>query len=390
MNIERLIIKDYKNIFYNRFQEVLEQKRNYHGPFALMDFGVGEEKSMPDSSILLALNKGLEKKENHKYSDNDKTPLIDSAIQYLKRNYEIDVKVDEVTHIMGAKSLLAMLPSLFIEKGDYVVTLNPSYVILERAAKLRGANIVYLPLNEDNQFYPILENISEDIWQKTKILNLNFPHNPTGATVDEEFYKKAIELARKYDFLIVNDAAYLGITYQKPTPFLKVDGAKDVGIEIYTLSKSHNMTGFRIGFVAGNKDLIKHIKELKNNYDSGQYIPIQLAAKAALDNDEITANLKEKYLHRMKRIAMILFEHGLYAYIPYGTFYLYIKIPTSIKEHKFNSAKEFSIFLLNQVGIMTIPYDDQGHFIRLSMTFDTDEEEKFYEDFAQRLDLLFF
>ncbi|MCH5180192.1 MAG: aminotransferase class I/II-fold pyridoxal phosphate-dependent enzyme [Erysipelotrichales bacterium] len=390
MNIDKLVIKDYDRIFYNRFQDVLDQKNKYDGPFKLIDFGVGEEKSMPDERILKSFNESLNKSNNHKYSDNEAKELLKSAKSYLKRNFEVEVKDNELMHVIGAKSILAIIPSLFVSDGDYVVTLNPSYVILERAAKLCGANIAYLSLKEENQFYPNLDEISEDIWKKTKILNLNFPHNPTGATVDENFYKKAIALAKKYNFIIINDAAYLGISYHKPLSFLSVDGAKEVGIEIFSLSKSHNMTGFRIGFVAGNSRIIELLKLLKNNFDSGQYIPIQLAAKTALDCDDITESLKDKYLTRMKKIAMILFEHGLYAYIPYGTFYLYFKVPSKVKDVTFKTAQEFSSFLLERVGIMTIPYDEEGHYIRLSMTFECDDENAFYEDLRSRLNLVFF
>ena len=390
MNIDDLVIKDYDKIFYNRFQDIINQKNKYTGPFTLIDFGVGEEKTMPDERILDSLKSSLSASKNHKYSDNEANELLKSAQNYLKRNFDVDVKDKELMHVIGAKSILAMIPSLFINKDDYVVTLNPSYVILERAAKLRGAKIAYLPLKEDNQFYPNLDEISEEVWKKTKILNLNFPHNPTGATVDENFYKKAISLAKKYNFIIVNDAAYIGISYHKPLSFLSIEGAKDVGIEVFSLSKSHNMTGFRIGFVAGNAHIIELLKLLKNNFDSGQYIPIQLAAKTALDNDDITENLKDKYLSRMKKIAMILFEHGLYAYIPYGTFYLYFKIPTKVKDQSFKTAHEFASFLLDRVGIMTIPYDEEGHYIRLSMTFECDDESSFYEDLRNRLNLVFF
>lgn len=390
MDFNDLIIKDFDKIFYNRFQEILKLKASYNGPMKLMDFGVGEEKSMPNQLILDALKNNLYDSKYHKYADNDKTCFIDSAISYLKRNFDVEVNDKEITHIMGAKSLLAMLPFMLLNKDDYVVTLKPSYVILERSAELKGAHIAYLTLKEENDFYPDLTSISEDVWKKTKILNLNFPHNPTGATVDEKFYKEAIKYAKKYHFIIVNDAAYIGIHYQKPTAFLSVDGAKDVGIEIYTLSKSHNMTGFRIGFVAGNEKLINMIKELKNNFDSGQYIPIQLAAAVALDHDEISEELSNLYLKRMKKIAMVLFEHGLYAYIPYATFYLYVKIPIQIKGHIFHGAKEFAMYLLENFGIMTIPYDEEGHYIRFSMTYVTDDEEKFIQEFKNRLDLLFF
>lgn len=189
MDFNDLIINDFDKIFYNRFQEILKLKASYNGPMKLMDFGVGEEKSMPNQVILDALKNNLDNPKYHKYADNNKTRFIDSAISYLKRNFNVEVTDKEITHIMGTKSLLAMLPFMFLNKDDYIVTLKPSYVILERSAELKGAHIAYLPLKEENDFCPDLTSISENIWKKTKILNLNFPHNPTGATTDEKFYK---------------------------------------------------------------------------------------------------------------------------------------------------------------------------------------------------------
>lgn len=386
MDINKILKQNIvEKVFTNRFTDIMRLKRNYKGKYPLMDFGIGEDKSMPDKGILDALKQGLSKSENHKYSDDGTMEFVDAARKYLCEKHQIDLEREEIMPIMGAKSLLAMIPSLFVGKGDYIITLKPSYVVLERAAQLFEGNVFYLELGEENGFRPEFEDIPIDILKKTKIMNLNFPHNPTGAIADKEIYKEAIALAEKYNFIIINDAAYVDINYREITPFLATPGAKEVGIEIFTMSKTFNMTGFRLGFVAGNSELIKILRKLKDNYDSGQYIPIQCAGIYALSHPEINEELRLKYLKRMKKVAQVLFEHGLNAYLPSATFFLYVKVPVHRFDGKIKNAHEFAAFLLEKVGIMTIPYDESGPYIRLSMTYVADDEEAFIKDLATRL-----
>lgn len=376
-----------KKVFTNRFSDIMKLKREYQGKYPLIDFGVGEEKTLPDQGIIDALKESLNKSQNHKYTDNGLEDFALAARKYLKDKHGSDIKQDEILPIMGAKSILAMIPSLLIKPGDYIITLKPSYVVLERAAQLFGANSYYLELNAQNSFTPEFDSIPKDVLQKTKIMNLNFPHNPTGATISKEVYQEAIALAKKYGFIIINDAAYIDINYTKVVSFLSVPGAIDVGVEIYSMSKAFNMTGFRSGFIAGNAELITLFKRMKDNYDSGQYAPIQYASIYALEHPEINERLVEKYLYRMKQLSKTLQTYGLVSYIPKASFFLYIKVPVKYFAGKINNAQEFASYLLTTVGIMTIPYDESGHYVRLSVTYEAENEEAFYADLSERLEI---
>lgn len=378
MKFSSVINREY---FNNRFCDILKMKKDYHGELPLIDFGIGEDKSFPDMCIINEIIKNLRISKNYKYTERGIDKLHNSIIKYLSERFNVIVNKDEVALTMGTKEGLSVIPSFMIEKGDVVITTKPGYVVLEKVASLFNAKIISLPLKEENNFLPDFSLIDEETWQKVKIVSLNYPNNPTGAIATEEFYKQIITLAKKYDFLIVNDAAYLEFTYEKPPlSLLSIDGAKDVAVELFTLSKSHNMTGCRIGFVAGNKDVIKQFIKFIDFYDSGQFAPIEYAASEALLKYEITEKLKNKYYIRMENIVEILNENGLEAHMSPGTFYVYLKIPEC-----FESAIDFAAKLLNEAGIMTIPYCDYGEYVRLSMTFEADYALPFYLSLDKRL-----
>lgn len=372
------------DFFNNRFQDILTKKKEYHGEYELMDFGIGEEQTMPDNGIISSLQLALSKSQNHKYTDRGIDGLKSTMKEYLYDSFHVDVSLDEIAMTMGTKEGLAILPSFLVHKDDYVITTHPGYVVLEKASILYGAKVISLHLKEENDYLPDLSLINENIWEKVKIFSINYPNNPTGAIGNVDFYKKLIRLAHKYHFLIVNDAAYLEYTYaDKPLSILSIEGAKECCVELYTLSKSHNMTGYRIGFMAGSSRIIDLYTKVSDIFDSGQFAPIEYAAIYGLKHHEITTRLKNKYYIRMENIAHILNENGFITKISKGTYYLYAKIPTFFK-----NAHDCALFLLERLGIMTIPYDDWGAFIRLSMTYQCDNELAFYVSFNNRLKAL--
>ena len=223
------------------------------------------------------------------------------------------------------------------------------------------------------------------------MLYINYPNNPTGAVATKEFFKEVVKYAKKYNFIVVHDAAYLDLCFDNESKisFLSVDGAKEVGVELYSFSKSFNMTGWRIGFVAGNKDIIKAYGTVKENMDSGQFLAIQKAAITALNNyEEINKELKDMYLRRHKLINEVLTKKGFKSEIPKAGFYQYVNIPKSCNGVKFESAEEFSLWLIENVHIMVIPYDNESNYIRFSMTFvakDENEETEVAKKLEERL-----
>lgn len=351
----------------------------------LLDFGIGEGDDMPPFVSLDKLSKEIYKYENRVYSDNGIDFFKQTAAIHLKDVYNLDINdpINQINHVLGAKSALTILPLTFVSDDDIVITTTPGYQVLSNMASWLKAKIYNVPLLKENNFLPDLESIPEEVYKKTKIFSINYPNNPTGAIATRKFYNALIEKALKYNFIIVNDNTYGAFTYKsKPLSILSCKNAFDCAIEIHSMSKVYNMTGMRIGFVVGNTQIIDIFKKVKDNIDSGQYIPIQYAAsEAILSANKYLERLKTKYYTRMKKVSKILNKHNLQCNVSKGTFYLYIKVPNN-----FSSGDEFTRFLLDNCGIFTIPFDEVEPFVRLSMTFKVKEtDEQFYNELDNRL-----
>ncbi|HEY2492574.1 MAG TPA: LL-diaminopimelate aminotransferase [Paenibacillus sp.] len=346
----------------------------------LIDLGVGEPDEMADAGIVAKLAEEAAKPENRGYSDNGIPEFKAAAAQYLKEVFRVDgIDPDtEIVHSIGSKPALAMLPSCFINPGDITIMTVPGYPVLGTHTKYLGGEVFTVELKKENQFLPDLNSIPEDIARRAKLLYLNYPNNPTGASATVEFFISVVEWAKKYDVIVVHDAPYAALTYDgmKPLSFLSVPGAKDVGVELHSLSKSYNMTGWRIGFVAGNPLIVKAFSDVKDNNDSGQFIAIQKAAVYGLSHPEITEQIALKYSRRHNLLVDVLNELGFTAEKPMGSFFLYVEAPKGIRGgQRFESGEDFSQFLIREKLISTVPWDDAGHFVRFSVTFIAKGEE---------------
>ncbi|OEF99091.1 aspartate aminotransferase [Vulcanibacillus modesticaldus] len=369
-----------------------EAKRNYPD-VELLDFGVGEPDQMADPSVIETLYEAAKKPENRGYADNGGRELKVVASDYLKNVFGVD-NVDpdtEIVHVIGAKSALSMLPSAFINPGDITIMTVPGYPILGTHTKWLGGDVVNLPLLKENNFLPDLDSIDKETLKRAKLLYLNYPNNPTGASATRDFFEKVVKFAKENDIIVIHDAAYAALTFDgvKPLSFLSIPGAKEVGIEIHSLSKSYNMTGWRIGFVAGNELIVKAFATVKDNNDSGQFLAIQEAAIYALKHPEITEKTAEKYSRRHNLLMKTLNELGFNATKPKGSFFMYVEIPKGIKNgQRFNTAEEFSQYLIKEKLISTVPWDDAGHYVRFSVTFvakDEEDEIRVMNEIKQRL-----
>jgi LL-diaminopimelate aminotransferase len=232
---------------------------------------------------------------------------------------------------------------------------------------------------ESNSFLPDLDSVPGPVLEKAKMLYLNYPNNPTGAVASAGFFEYVVDFALKNNIIVINDSAYGALTYDgyKPLSFLSVRGAMDVGLEVHSLSKAFNMTGWRIGFVCGNSKAVKAYGTIKDNSDSGQFRAIQKAGIQALQHTEITENTINKYSRRFNLLVEALNEAGFDAKKPKGTFYCYVKAPSGTEDGRvFNSASEFSEFLIKEALISTVPWDDAGKYIRFSVTFEADSPQK--------------
>ncbi|HPA70746.1 MAG TPA: LL-diaminopimelate aminotransferase [Spirochaetota bacterium] len=363
----------------------------------LIDLGVGEPDEKAFAPVIQALQREAEDPVNRGYSDNGIAEFQEAAARYMKNVFGVGGidPATEVVHAIGSKSALAMMPSAFVNPGDAVIMTVPGYPVFGTHAEWYGGHVHNLPLKREDAFLPDIESIPADVLKRAKAMVLNYPNNPTGAGADESFYKRVIEFAAKHKILVIIDAAYAALSFKgQPFSFLSLPGAKDVGVEIHSLSKSFNMTGWRLAFVTGNPLAVKAFATVKDNYDSGQFKAIQKAGAAALDNYRLTDTIKAKYERRLRKLVSTLTRLGFNAKMPDGTFYLYVEIPKGMKGGvRFASAEDFSQFLIREKLISTVPWDDVGHFVRFSATFearDAADEERILAEVEKRLGELAF
>jgi LL-diaminopimelate aminotransferase len=233
-----------------------------------------------------------------------------------------------------------------------------------------------LPLLAENGFLPELDRIPDDIFARTKLLVLNYPNSPTGRAATPEFYEKVVALAKEKKFVVVQDAAHILLTFDgQPRSFLQTPGAIDVGIEVHSMSKGYNMIGWRMGFVCGHQRLVSAFADVKDNSDSGQFIAIQKAAAAALDDDSIPERINAKYRRRLQKLVATLRECGFDCQMPGGTYFLYTGAPSGVESgERFDSAEDATRYLIDKLGIVTVPWDDAGPYLRFSVTYVAENE----------------
>lgn len=345
----------------------------------LIDMGVGEPDWAADSRVVAKLAEEAGKPENRWYSDNGIPEFQEAAAQFMQRMYGVSgLTSDHIIHGIGSKPILAMLPICFINPGDVVLTTVPGYPVAATYTKYLGGQVHPLPLLESNGFLPDLGSIPAPVLAKAKLLYLNYPNNPTGAMATAGFFKDVAAFAAKHGLVVVHDAAYSALTYDgiKPLSFLSVEGGMEVGVEVHSLSKTFNMTGWRMGFVAGNAHAVKAYGVVKDNTDSGQFRAIQKAAIHALEHPEIRDRTVEKYSRRFDLLVPALQSLGFNARKPGGSFYCYVQAPKSAQNGRttFASAAAFSEFLIENCLISTVPWDEAGNYLRFSVTFEAADE----------------
>jgi LL-diaminopimelate aminotransferase len=363
---------------------------------AIIDLGIGESDVPANTGITNVLSAEAVKKENRFYSDNGIDEFQIAAKDYMKNVYGVeglDYKKN-IIHCIGSKSALAMIPKVLINKGDIAIITVPGYPVAGTNTEYLGGEVYKLPLKYENSFLPDLEEIPKSILGKAKFMYINYPNNPTGQTATKDFYRKIISFAKKYNIVIISDAAHGAIVYngEKPLSILSIDGAMDVCVEVHSLSKAFNMTGWRLGFVVGNEKFISAFASIKDNTDSGQFRAIQKAGIYALNNPWISIETAKKYERRMNLLIEVLKENGFRTPDPKATFFCYVPIPDKTRDGVvFNSAAQFSEYLIEKAGIITVPWDDAGEYIRLSVTYeaeDINEEMKVMKKLQNRLSML--
>jgi LL-diaminopimelate aminotransferase len=379
-----------------KFEKIKRAKRAAQAAnpgMKLIDMGVGEPDEAAFPEVINALIEEAKKWENRTYTDNGISEFTGAVAKYMKELYGVELDPEkEINHAIGSKSALSLLPACFINPGDITIMTVPGYPVMGTWTKYLQGEVVNLPLLEENGFFPDLDSLTEDQRKRAKLLYLNYPNNPTGASATEEFFNKAIKFAKENNILIISDAAYAPLNFAgKPLSILSLPGGMDVAIELHSMSKGFNMTGWRLSWVCGNELAVKVFAHVKDNADSGQFAAIQKAAIAALENQaEITPKICEKYERRLKSMTTTLQKIGFPAKMPKGSFYLYVRAPKGIEGgESFNSGEDFSQWLIREKLISSVPWDDAGSYVRFGATFvargGEEEEKEVLDEFAKRL-----
>jgi len=363
-----------------KFEKIKRAKRaalTAHPGAEIIDMGVGEPDEMAFPEVVAQLHQEALDPANRGYADNGDQVLKDAAARYLERVCGV-TGIDparEVMHSIGSKAALSILPACFVNPGDVVLMTTPGYPVFGTHSKYYGGAAYNLPLTEQNRFLPDLASVPRDVLAKAKVLVVNYPNNPTGASATPEFFAEVVAFAQRNRLIVVSDAAYAALVFEgQPLSFLATPGAKEVGVELHSCSKSFNMTGWRCGFVAGNELLVKAYGDLKDNTDSGQFLAIQHAAAYCFDHPEITQQIAAKYSRRMDGLVQTLRQAGFKAVKPKGSFFLYVPAPKAVSQKtgarlEFQSAEEVSQWLITERLISTVPWDEAGPYLRFSVTF---------------------
>lgn len=353
----------------NRFQSLYDTKENKN--LKILDFGIGQDNSIISKKAIEILNDSSTNYNNWKYAENGENSLINSFIKFAFKQYEVRLNNDEITLSMGIKEVLNSLAFILINPNDLVVSTTPGYNVFQRKAKMLGGVIKELVINNENNYLPNIFSIEENELKKVKVVLLNYPNNPTGAKCSREYVSKLVKLANKYDFYIINDGSYIDLSGEdKPFSFLSVD--KERIIELYSASKTFGMTGARLGFVAGSKTIINMVKKYRDQENSGQFIPLQLAYKYCLDYVD-TNKIKEKYINRSKILIDIMNKLGFKGDSYSGAFYLFFRVPNYFDNMLIKDANEFAFLIKKKYSILIVPYSNVNCF-RMSLTYKNESD----------------
>ncbi|MDD5044910.1 MAG: pyridoxal phosphate-dependent aminotransferase [Candidatus Omnitrophica bacterium] len=338
----------------------------------IIDLGVGDPDQPTPAYIIEALHQASLDPANHRYALDQGMPVLRRAISdWYKERFKVALDPDrEVLPLIGSKEGIAHFPLAFLNEGDYSLVPDPCYPPYKGGTIFAGGKPYLMDLRESNGFLPDLEKIPLAVRKKAKLIFINYPNNPTGAVADKDFYRKVVEFAKKNKLIVVSDLAYSEMSYDgyRPPSFLEVEGARDVAIEFHSLSKTYNMTGWRVGWACGNADLVAALAKVKSNIDSGIFSALQLAGVAALTGpDAHIKNMCRLYQERRDTLLAGLRSLGWQLNPLKATFYVWIKIP----DKKYDSIR-FASLLLEKADMVVTPGVGFGKYgegyIRMALT----------------------
>ena len=336
----------------------------------IIDLGVGDPDLPTPSHIIEALKIAADNPVNHRYpAYSGMNDFKEAIAEWYERRFGVKVVLDEIISLIGSKEGIAHFPMAFINSGDIVLVPSPAYPVYNISTIFSGGESFFMPLLSKNNFKPDLDAIPDEIAAQARIMFINYPNNPTSASASLEFFTRVVEFARKNNILICHDAAYTEMSfdgYRAPS-FLEVEGAKEVGLEFHSLSKTYNMTGWRIGFAVGNRKAIEGLGAIKSNIDSGVFQAIQMAGIEALRGDQsCVEEMVQIYTKRRDLMVTGLRNAGFDVDLPKATFYLWIKVPEGY------TSTRLATRLLDEAGLVVTPGNGFGEpgegYFRIALT----------------------
>ncbi|MEZ7195687.1 LL-diaminopimelate aminotransferase [Pseudodesulfovibrio karagichevae] len=346
----------------------------------IISLGIGDPDLPTPEFIIEALYESAKKPKNHRYPDYVGMLAYRQAVaDWYKQRFNVDLDPEtEIVSLIGSKEGIAHFPLAYVNPGDTVLVATPNYPVYGVATEFAGGRVEYLPLLEENDFLVDLDAISDDTWAKAKMIFVCYPNNPTAATATKPFYEKLIAKAKEFDVIVVSDAAYTEIYYDpdnKPMSIMECEGAKDVCIEFHSLSKTYNMTGWRIGMAVGNKSLVAGLGKIKENVDSGIFQAVQEAGIAALrEGEPFAESFRTIYRERRDVVSAALNKIGIKHRVPDASFYLWCNVPEGYK------SAEFVTNVLMKTGVVLTPGNGFGTpgegYFRISLTVNNDKLEE--------------
>lgn len=365
------------------FKEIDRQKEEVRKRGVdIIDLGVGDPDMPTPPHIIEALNKAAIDPANHRYPSYSGMGDFNEAVaRWYKRRFNVDLDYEnEVVTLIGSKEGIAHIPLAFINTGDLALVTSPGYPVYHIGVQFAGGQAYFMDLLKENDFLPDLNAVPEKIADKARMMFINYPNNPTSAVANRSFFQEVVTFAESHNIIVCHDAAYTEMAFDgyMPISFLEVEGAKAVGIEFHSLSKTYNMTGWRIGFAVGRAEIIQALGQIKSNIDSGAFQAVQIAGIAALEeNQDCVDNINKVYKERRDILVDGLVELGLSVEKPRATFYVWIEAPKG-----YNSA-EFTRHLLSKGGIVVTPGNGFGEagegYVRMALTVDKERMKEAVE-----------
>ena len=352
----------------DRKKEELRQKG-----IDLIDLGIGDPDLPTPKPIIERLKMAAENSKNHRYPSYEGMIEFRTAVaQWYARRFNVTLDPrTEVLSLIGSKEGIAHIPLAFVNPGDYVLIPTPGYPVYRVSTIFAGGTPYFMPLRKENSFLPRLSEIPKKVAERARILFVNYPNNPTSAIAESPFFEEIVAFAHQYQVIVCHDAAYSEVAFDgyQPLSFLEVAGSKEVGIEFHSLSKTFNMTGWRIGFAVGNAEILAGLGRVKTNIDSGLFQAIQEAGVEALNHFETPLpEIINIYERRRDILVKGLREIGLKLDKPNATFYLWIQVPSAY------TSAQFTALLMDQAGIVATPGNGFGEagegYVRMALTVD--------------------